>query len=187
MYSKGGGYGGRSPVGFLLSDELVGEPIDSVPRSGAGDSISVTVRFRLLRKFEFCLNESIIKKMRLHGIWIVPKSCSFPSATTSFYGASGNNSRSTPRSDSMYSKGGGYGGRSAVGFLLSDELVGEPINSVPRSRAGDSISVTVRFRPLSEREYHKGDEIAWYLDGDVHVRNEYNPRWWWFRRWLLVV
>ncbi|KAJ0735435.1 hypothetical protein HanPI659440_Chr11g0432121 [Helianthus annuus] len=161
MYSKGGGYGGRSPVGFLLSDELVGEPIDSVPRSGAGDSISVTVSER-----EYHKEDEIA--------WYLDRSeiCSFPSATTSFYGASGNSSRSTPRSDSMYSKGGGYGGRSAVGFLLSDELVGEPINSVPRSRAGDSISVTVRFRPLSEREYHKGDEIAWYLDGDVHVRNE---------------
>ncbi|MFS7933292.1 putative plus-end-directed kinesin ATPase transcription factor C2H2 family [Helianthus anomalus] len=108
---------------------------------------------------------------------IVPKSCSSSSATTSFYGASGNGngSRSTPRSESMYSKGGGYGGRSPVGFPLSDELVGEPVDSVPRSGAGDSISVTVRFRPLSEREYQKGDEIAWYPDGDKLVRNEYNP------------
>lgn len=27
----------------------------------------------------------------------------------------------------------------------------------------------------SEREYLKGDEIAWYADGDKIVRNEYNP------------
>lgn len=27
----------------------------------------------------------------------------------------------------------------------------------------------------SEREYQKGDEIAWYADGDKIVRNEYNP------------
>lgn len=27
----------------------------------------------------------------------------------------------------------------------------------------------------SEREYHKGDEIAWYADGTKTVRNEYNP------------
>ena len=27
----------------------------------------------------------------------------------------------------------------------------------------------------SEREYHNGDEIAWYADGDKIVRNEYNP------------
>lgn len=26
----------------------------------------------------------------------------------------------------------------------------------------------------SEREYNKGDEIAWYPDGDKIVRNEYN-------------
>lgn len=27
----------------------------------------------------------------------------------------------------------------------------------------------------SEREYQKGDESAWYADGDKIVRNEYNP------------
>lgn len=27
----------------------------------------------------------------------------------------------------------------------------------------------------SEREYQRGDEIAWYADGDKIVRNEYNP------------
>ena len=27
----------------------------------------------------------------------------------------------------------------------------------------------------SEREFQKGDEIAWYADGDKIVRNEYNP------------
>lgn len=35
--------------------------------------------------------------------------------------------------------------------------------------------VTVRFRPLSPREINKGDEVAWYADGDNLVRNEYNP------------
>uniref|UniRef100_J3LY15 Kinesin motor domain-containing protein n=2 Tax=Oryza brachyantha TaxID=4533 RepID=J3LY15_ORYBR len=35
--------------------------------------------------------------------------------------------------------------------------------------------VTVRFRPLSPREINKGDEVAWYADGDNMVRNEYNP------------
>lgn len=34
----------------------------------------------------------------------------------------------------------------------------------------------VVLRRRSEREYHKGDEIAWYADGDkTTVRNEYNP------------
>lgn len=27
----------------------------------------------------------------------------------------------------------------------------------------------------SAREINKGDEIAWYADGDYTVRNEYNP------------
>lgn len=36
------------------------------------------------------------------------------------------------------------------------------------------MTVTVRFRPLSAREINKGDEIAWYADGDYTVRNEYN-------------
>lgn len=49
----------------------------------------------------------------------------------------------------------------------------EPLDAPQRS--GDSISVTIRFRPLSEREFQRGDEIAWYADGDKIVRNEYNP------------
>ncbi|PWA67843.1 kinesin-like protein KIN-7D, mitochondrial [Artemisia annua] len=28
---------------------------------------------------------------------------------------------------------------------------------------------------MSEREYQRGDEVAWYADGDKLVRNEYNP------------
>ncbi|KAI3769704.1 hypothetical protein L6452_00816 [Arctium lappa] len=114
---------------------------------------------------------------------LIPRSCS-SSATTSFYPASGNGSgygsgsRSVTagptRSDSMYSKGG-YGGRSPVAFPSPDELIGEPVDGMPRSVGGDSISVTIRFRPLSEREYQRGDEISWYADGDKLVRNEYNP------------
>ncbi|KAK1423909.1 hypothetical protein QVD17_19220 [Tagetes erecta] len=101
---------------------------------------------------------------------IIPRSCS-SSATTSIYGNS-HASRSTTnpaaaRSDSMYSKGG----RSPVVFPSQDELIAEAADGGTR----DSISVTVRFRPLSEREYQKGDEIAWYADGDKLVRNEYNP------------
>lgn len=33
----------------------------------------------------------------------------------------------------------------------------------------------VEFCYGSEREYQRGDEIAWYADGDKIVRNEYNP------------
>ncbi|XP_040998427.1 kinesin-like protein KIN-7C, mitochondrial isoform X2 [Juglans microcarpa x Juglans regia] len=39
----------------------------------------------------------------------------------------------------------------------------------------ENVTVTVRFRPLSAREINKGDEIAWYAEGDFTVRNEYNP------------
>ncbi|KAJ4777380.1 Kinesin-like protein KIN-7G [Rhynchospora pubera] len=57
-----------------------------------------------------------------------------------------------------------------VPFPSADELVIEDT-----SRSGDSISVTIRFRPLSEREIHRGDEISWYADGERLVRSEYNP------------
>ncbi|KAL2585729.1 hypothetical protein AAZV13_13G012600 [Glycine max] len=43
------------------------------------------------------------------------------------------------------------------------------------SKAKENVTVTVRFRPLSGREINKGDEVAWYADGDSIVRNEYNP------------
>ncbi|MQM13608.1 hypothetical protein Taro_046531 [Colocasia esculenta] len=42
------------------------------------------------------------------------------------------------------------------------------------SKSKENVTVTVRFRPLSAREINKGDEIAWYADGDYTVRNEYN-------------
>ncbi|MFS7920902.1 putative plus-end-directed kinesin ATPase transcription factor C2H2 family [Helianthus anomalus] len=107
----------------------------------------------------------------------VPQSSA--SAST-YYGGSGNGygSRSDnfnlTTSDSMYSRGG-YGALSPVGYPSADEMIDEPIDDVPRSGGGDSISVTIRFRPLSEREYQRGDEVAWYADGDKLVRNEYNP------------
>ncbi|XP_022953120.1 kinesin-like protein KIN-7D, mitochondrial [Cucurbita moschata] len=94
---------------------------------------------------------------------MIPRSCS--SSASSHYGmSSGFGSRSMVN-------GGGYGDCSPVGFI-SDDLMSEPVDE-PRN--GDSISVTIRFRPLSEREFLKGDEIAWYADGDKIVRNEYNP------------
>ncbi|XP_004292710.1 PREDICTED: centromere-associated protein E [Fragaria vesca subsp. vesca] len=42
------------------------------------------------------------------------------------------------------------------------------------SKAKENVAVTVRFRPLSAREINKGDEIAWYADGEYTVRNEFN-------------
>lgn len=60
---------------------------------------------------------------------------------------------------------------------LSVSPVGPSTPSLDRpevSRAKENVTVTVRFRPLSPREINKGDEIAWYADGDYTVRNEYN-------------
>ncbi|XP_034675412.1 kinesin-like protein KIN-7E, chloroplastic isoform X2 [Vitis riparia] len=60
---------------------------------------------------------------------------------------------------------------------LSVSPVGPSQPSLDRpevSRAKENVTVTVRFRPLSPREINKGDEIAWYADGDYTVRNEYN-------------
>eukprot|EP00250_Pteridium_aquilinum_P016990 c23398_g2_i1 orf=225-3134(+) len=45
----------------------------------------------------------------------------------------------------------------------------------PAEYMKESVCVTVRFRPLSSREILKGDEVAWYADGDACVRSEYNP------------
>ncbi|KAF1870075.1 hypothetical protein Lal_00017655 [Lupinus albus] len=42
-------------------------------------------------------------------------------------------------------------------------------------RAKENVTVTVRFRPLNQREIQQGDEIAWYADGETVVRNECNP------------
>ncbi|XP_052153062.1 kinesin-like protein KIN-7E, chloroplastic isoform X1 [Oryza glaberrima] len=50
-----------------------------------------------------------------------------------------------------------------------------PVAAVDAANAKENIMVTVRFRPLSPREINKGDEVAWYADGDNMVRNEYNP------------
>ncbi|KAK4437724.1 Kinesin-like protein KIN-7D, mitochondrial [Sesamum alatum] len=103
---------------------------------------------------------------------LMPRSCS--SSTTSFQGGGGGGgyaSRSTTpsRNRDDYPRS-----RTPVSYpSVEDQLVGEPVDDA--SRSGDSISVTIRFRPLSEREYQRGDEIAWYADGDKIVRNEYNP------------
>ncbi|CAN6178867.1 unnamed protein product [Urochloa humidicola] len=42
------------------------------------------------------------------------------------------------------------------------------------AEAKESVTVTVRFRPLSPRELRLGEEIAWYADGDTIVRSEQN-------------
>ncbi|XP_042514997.1 kinesin-like protein KIN-7E, chloroplastic [Macadamia integrifolia] len=73
----------------------------------------------------------------------------------------------------------------SVSRTPSSKLMVSPANSISPStqsleppdlsKAKENVTVTVRFRPLSAREINKGDEIAWYADGDYTVRNEYNP------------
>ncbi|GLT71521.1 hypothetical protein SLA2020_435330 [Shorea laevis] len=50
-----------------------------------------------------------------------------------------------------------------------------PLDRAETSKPKENVTVTVRFRPLNPREINKGDEIAWYADGEYIVRNEYNP------------
>ncbi|XP_047270920.1 kinesin-like protein KIN-7C, mitochondrial isoform X1 [Capsicum annuum] len=52
---------------------------------------------------------------------------------------------------------------------LSPSLECTPESS---GKSKENVTVTVRFRPLNAREIGKGDELAWYADGDYTVRNE---------------
>ncbi|XP_024014163.1 kinesin-like protein KIN-7M, chloroplastic isoform X2 [Eutrema salsugineum] len=107
---------------------------------------------------------------------LLPRSCSTSSSTIyNSGGVSGSRSMTSSRSISDPGPIGGsgiYGVQSPVPYP-SKGLIGEPVPAITSER--DSISVTVRFRPMSEREYQRGDEIAWYPDADKMVRNEYNP------------
>ncbi|XP_051132720.1 kinesin-like protein KIN-7D, mitochondrial [Andrographis paniculata] len=97
---------------------------------------------------------------------LIPRSSS---NSASPFGISGSRSMVPHQSRGDYSRS-----RTPVSYPSMEELaVGEPTETV--SKSGDSISVTIRFRPMSEREYQRGDEITWYADGDKIVRNEYNP------------
>ncbi|KAL4274018.1 hypothetical protein GQ457_13G007560 [Hibiscus cannabinus] len=93
---------------------------------------------------------------------------SLSSVSSYFNSGSEYGSRSMP--DSLHYGSQGYNARTSVAYP-SDEVIGEPLDT----SSGDSISVTIRFRPLNEREFLRGDEIAWYADDDKIVRNEYNP------------
>ncbi|XP_020600098.1 kinesin-like protein KIN-7K, chloroplastic isoform X2 [Phalaenopsis equestris] len=94
---------------------------------------------------------------------------SSPSSVSShFYGSGGVTRSVTPnRGRCEYSSN-----HAPIGFVSADENVMDAGDAVG---SGDSITVTVRFRPLSEREFQRGDEIAWYADGDKMARCEYNP------------
>ncbi|XP_018439373.2 kinesin-like protein KIN-7M, chloroplastic isoform X2 [Raphanus sativus] len=110
---------------------------------------------------------------------LLPRSSSTTSASTIYNSAGLSGSRSMATSRSAVSDPGLIGGGSgnykppSPVTYSSDGLVSEPTSTTTSDR--HSISVTVRFRPMSEREYQRGDEIAWYPDADKMVRNEYNP------------
>ncbi|XP_019413364.1 PREDICTED: kinesin-like protein KIN-7D, mitochondrial [Lupinus angustifolius] len=101
---------------------------------------------------------------------LLPRASS--SSSSSFINSGGRSvtlSRGRARSESNYSD---YGDSTSPLEFGMEEVIAEPLDS---SISQDSISVTIRFRPLSDREYQRGDEIAWYADGDKIVRNEHNP------------
>ncbi|KAK8963686.1 Kinesin-like protein NACK1 [Platanthera guangdongensis] len=99
---------------------------------------------------------------------VIPRSS--PSSVSShFYGSNGVPRSVTPNS----SRSDSSRNRATIGFASADELAVDSTGDAAIS--GESITVTVRFRPLSEREFQRGDEIAWYADGDKVVRCEYNP------------
>ncbi|OIW08734.1 hypothetical protein TanjilG_03410 [Lupinus angustifolius] len=95
------------------------------------------------------------------------------SSSSSFINSGGGRSTAPShgrtRRDSTYYD---YGDSTSQLEFGMEEDIAEPVDS---SSSHDSISVTIRFRPLSDREYQRGDEIAWYADDDNIVRNEYNP------------
>ncbi|KAF6160532.1 hypothetical protein GIB67_019472 [Kingdonia uniflora] len=98
---------------------------------------------------------------------------SLPRSSSSVSSTYNNGARSTTTPSRSYSDSMYFDSNENEG--LADELVnGEVIDDAP-PKAGDGIAVTVRFRPLSEREVQRGDEISWYPDDDNTVRCEYNP------------
>ncbi|PWA96635.1 P-loop containing nucleoside triphosphate hydrolases superfamily protein [Artemisia annua] len=47
-------------------------------------------------------------------------------------------------------------------------------NQIASNKVKENVTVTVRLRPLNSREIGKGDEIAWFADGDYSIQNEFN-------------
>ncbi|CAA2975310.1 kinesin KIN-7D, mitochondrial isoform X1 [Olea europaea subsp. europaea] len=108
----------------------------------------------------------------MNGSSVLPRTGS-SSPTTSFYGGGEYGSRSMSMADTGYSGGYNNSCTPASDPLIEDQTIGGPLETT--SRSGESISVTIRFRHMSEREYQSGDEIAWHPEGDKIARNDYNP------------
>ncbi|GER40321.1 kinesin heavy chain [Striga asiatica] len=82
-------------------------------------------------------------------------------------------SRRTPPPPPRPSPGHNASSSSAAVLLPKQQAPRHP-TTAPPGKAKENVTVTVRFRPLSAREISKGDEVAWYADGDYTVRNEFN-------------
>ncbi|CAN8259665.1 unnamed protein product [Cochlearia groenlandica] len=102
-------------------------------------------------------------KMRKAGSSNLKGADSTASSTTSsskLYQETSIDDHSSPASSSAQSK---------QQFFSPDSL------SQTAQRSKENVTVTVRFRPLSPREIRKGEEVAWYADGETIVRNEHHP------------
>ncbi|KAF2612336.1 hypothetical protein F2Q70_00012833 [Brassica cretica] len=97
---------------------------------------------------------------------LIPRSSSTSASSFTNSGSRSMTTLSRTFSDSGLIGGSGSFGTASPVPYPSEELLGEPVEETVSSER-DSISVTVRFRPLSDREYQRGDEVAWYPDGDT--------------------
>ncbi|KAL8217753.1 hypothetical protein R6Q57_021126 [Mikania cordata] len=50
----------------------------------------------------------------------------------------------------------------------------KPSHRPVSTKVKENVTVTVRLRPLNSREIGKGDEVAWFADGDYSIQNEFN-------------
>lgn len=92
---------------------------------------------------------------------LMPRSCS--SSATSFYGGGGGGGYGSRSTASNRNGGTDYSrSRTPVTFpSMEEQLIGEPLNSA--SRSGDSISVTIRFRPLRWFEFNDRSDFDWFV------------------------
>ncbi|GAA0142475.1 microtubule binding motor protein [Lithospermum erythrorhizon] len=88
-----------------------------------------------------------------------------------------NSSSSTTSSSKQYPEVSIDGLSSPASSSMRSKLLHSHSDNIPAEaeRSKENVTVTVRFRPLSQREIRQGEEIAWYADGDTIVRNENTP------------
>ncbi|XP_042408094.1 kinesin-like protein KIN-7D, chloroplastic isoform X2 [Zingiber officinale] len=95
---------------------------------------------------------------------------SYKSATSPTSSTTTSSSRQVPEASADgQSSPASYTVRGKPQYLFPD---GEALDA---EGSKENVTVTVRFRPLSQREIRQGEEIAWYADGDTVVRSEHNP------------